>query len=223
VSSQSDAVRTDPLGAVLSRRQHRSAVGLEPGASVPFQLTVAADSMHLGGVRRVRRSRSKRSARTTSARMTPVGRTPTFLPWVPAGGGFTPTRVAWLVPLVDVPNRGPKPVFPDDHLAASVSTRGRLQTLLAGRHTCRAGHGTSAGTHVPVDPQRAVPVTWAADPALLQSIADMSDGYNVQKGRSSSGGSGQAAAVTWLDALRRALHTAPLGDTLLALPTRMST
>ena len=211
-----DAVRSDPLGDPVSGSTVPVAPGLEPGAAVPFQLTVAADTLQLTTFGVYPYAVEVLGSDAVGPNDV-VGRTPTFLPWVPAAGGFRPTRVAWVMPLVDVPNRGASPVFPDDHLAAAVSARGRLQTLLAA--ATRVGPGTVAppAPHG-VDAQRPVPVTWAVDPALLQSIADMSDGYSVQKGRSSTRGNGQAAALAWLDALRAALRGGLVPDTLLALP-----
>jgi hypothetical protein len=215
-----DAVRTDPIGEPLAATTTPVTTELGAGATVSFQLTVAADDLHLGAFG-VYPFAVEVLGADAGGPNDIVGRTPTFLPWVPAGGGFRPTRLAWLVPLADVPNRAATPVFPDDHLAGSVGAGGRLSALLAAG--TRVGPGTvrppTPGRPLPPDAQRAVPVTWVADPALLQALADMSDGYDVARGgHSTARGAGQAAATAWLDALRRAMRGGPIPDTLLALP-----
>jgi hypothetical protein len=217
----SDAIRTDPLGEALESTTTSVTPSLAAGATAPFQVVVAADDLHLGffGVYPFAVEALGSDAEGPND---VVGRTPTFLTWVPSGGGFRPTRLAWVLPLTDAPNRAATPVFPDDHLATDVGVGGRLNTLLAAG--TRVGPGVLRpavpGRPQPPDTQQTVPVTWAADPALLQSLADMSDGYRVAKnhGRSSSLGSGQPAATTWLDVFRRTLRAGPVGDALLALP-----
>src|SRR5439155_14062389 len=149
---------------------------LQSGAVATFQISVAADDLHLGDLG-VYPFAVEALGSDAGGPNDIVGRAPTFLPWVPAGGGFSPTRLAWVVPLADVPNRAASPVFPDDHLATELSPRARLAALLAAG--TRVGPGTvrppARGHPLAPDAQRAVPVTWAVDPALVQALADMSD------------------------------------------------
>ena len=212
-----DATRQEPLGLPLDGTTTPVTTQLAPGAPAAFEVRVPADNLHLGAFG-VYPFAVEVLAADAGGPNDVVGRTPTFLPWVPAGGGFVPTRLAWVLPLVDRPDRAATPVFPDDHLASSVAAGGRLQTLLA------AGTAVGPGTVRPpprgaVDAQRAVPLTWAVEPSLMQSLADMSDGYRVAgKGRSTTVGSGQPAALAWLDVLRGAVRGGPVSDAVLALP-----
>ncbi|MFL6239643.1 MAG: DUF6049 family protein, partial [Actinomycetes bacterium] len=216
-----DAVRSEPLGEPLESTTTPIATSLNAAATIPFSLTVAADDLHFGAFG-VYPFAVEVLGSDAGGPNDIVGRAPTFVPWVPAGGGFTPTRLAWIMPLVDAPDRGATAVFPDDHLAGSLAGRGRLNALLAAASRAGPGsvHAPPRGRKPPPDAQRAVQLTWAVDPALLQSVADMSDGYRVQtgNGNASAPGAGQAAAGTWLTGLRRLLRAGPLGDSLLALP-----
>ena len=71
-------------------------------------------------------------------------------------------------------------VFLDDHLAGELA--GRLLTLV--QFAGRPG------------------VTWVIDPALLRAVTVMAGGYEVAQGTTTTPGTGQAAATTWLDAFR---------------------
>jgi hypothetical protein len=114
----------------------------------------------------------------------PTGYTRTFLPWFPVSGEVAPTPVVWLFPLTTAPSRAGDGVFLDDHLATEVSAQGRLARL--------------------VDSAEGAPsaVSWVLDPALLQSLQDMTDGYVVRRpDGTTTPGTGGAAARTFLDRL----------------------
>jgi hypothetical protein len=213
----SDATRQEPLGLPVDASTSPVTSQLAPGAPVPFTVTVPADSLHFSAFG-IYPFAVEVLGSDAGGPNDIVGRTPTFVPWVPTGGGFVSTRLAWVLPLVDRSDRAATPVFPDDHLAASVGAGGRLQTVLA------AGAEVAFGAVQPpppraVDAQRAVPLTWAVDPSLMQSVADMSDGYRVAgHGRATTVGTGQPAAAAWLDALRRTTSAAPIADPVLAFP-----
>ena len=64
-----------------------------------------------------------------------------------------------LWPLAGTPRVGPGGVYTDDGLARDLAPGGRLERLLF---------------HPPTPH-----VTWAVDPELLGTVADMSDGYQV--------------------------------------------
>ncbi|HKE50936.1 MAG TPA: DUF6049 family protein [Actinomycetes bacterium] len=122
----------------------------------------------------------------------------TFLPWVPNSETIAPTRLAWLWPLVDRPVRDSAGIFTNDRLAGSLAPGGRLRGL--------------------VDAAAGSPVTWVVDPDLLETAAQMSQGYQVRaRGGSTAPGSGQDAATDWLDHLRSGIGSAevvnlPYGD-----------
>ncbi|HET7901504.1 MAG TPA: DUF6049 family protein [Candidatus Nanopelagicales bacterium] len=157
---------------------------LEPGATAPFRITVPIDSLGLPAARAevaVLGVESLGDVADDGQGPLQTGLTRTFLPWFPVAGQVSPTPVVWLYPLTSAPARAANGVFLDDHLAAEIGPRGRLTRIL--------------------DAAEAAPssVSWVVDPALLQSLQDMADGYEVA---TASGvrtpGTGQAAAQTWL-------------------------
>lgn len=112
----------------------------------------------------------------------------TFLPWFP--DPVTPVEMVWLWPLADWPAREASGVFLDDQTPKSISPGGRLATLL------------ESGSLQPRS------VSWIADPALLQSIRDMSDGYQVKRGDDIVVGDRSDDAAQWLTSLNTALENA---------------
>jgi hypothetical protein len=127
----------------------------------------------------------------------------TFLPWVPARRDFKPAGFTWLWPLMapPAPLRGGR--YVDDTLAGQLDIEGRL------------GRIATAGARL----GQQVPLTWIVDPALLESAADMSDGYQVQAqpGQPAVDGTGAEVAARWLEQLRAAsrlgeVATVPYGD-----------
>ena len=112
----------------------------------------------------------------------------TFLPWFP--DPVEPVKLVWLWPLVDWPAREANGVFLTDQTPRAVSEDGRLTTLV------------EAGSLQPRS------VNWIADPALLQAVQDMTDGYQVQRGGQVVVGDRGAQARTWLTSLTAALDAA---------------
>lgn len=120
-----------------------------------------------------------------------------------------PLEITMFWPLADKPRLAPglpggtTPVrLMDDDLAVSLATGGRLDTLLAA-----AEFATSPGA---IDPNAGVDRTLclAVDPDLVVTVNAMTAGYVVADspdglGPASHPGTGQAAAVAWLDRLRR--------------------
>jgi hypothetical protein len=106
-----------------------------------------------------------------------------------------PVRVAWLWPLIDRPHRlADDTVFMDDDLAALVEPDGRLSRALA---VVEAVGDT-------------VPLTLVIDPELLDELEVMATGkYSYRTGATTSAGTGQGAATSWLDRLRTALTADP--------------
>lgn len=107
--------------------------------------------------------------------------------------------VVWLWPLVDRPARDADGVFLDDSTPTALAAGGRLSTLV------RTGA------------QHRGLITWIADPALLQSAAQIADGYRVVRGGRVTVGEDSKAGARWLDDLRRAttsevVHVLPYAD-----------
>jgi hypothetical protein len=123
------------------------------------------------------------------ARFRTVGAADTYVVWWPERSPAV--RIAWVWPLVEQSHRGIGQDFYDDDLAASVDD-GRLDTLLHVGATSR------------------VPLTWADDPELVDSLHRMTQPYTVRGEEGTSG----AAAREWLDRARGALRDA----TVLPLP-----
>jgi hypothetical protein len=127
-----------------------------------------------------------------------------------------PVRVTMLWPLADRPRLAPGapggtvPVrLIDDELATSLATGGQLDILLT---------AVEFATSRDVDPDGAVghSLCLAVDPDLLVTVNAMTGGYVVasgspdgsaqQPGTPTYPGTGQVAAVTWLDRLRALAH-----------------
>jgi hypothetical protein len=172
---------------------------LAPGASEPFDLRQALNDVpalttfgvYVLGIEVV----GTRGAQTGRLAITR-----TLLPWVPSSPGISPTGFSWLWPLVGAPVRLADGTFANDSLAAALAPGGRLDRLLA------------AGARLA---QEGAAVTWAMDPDLIESVADMANGYRVQTpdGRTVPGG-GAGLAQRWLADLRSATE----GADALALP-----
>lgn len=114
----------------------------------------------------------------------------TFLPWFPDPQAVTPVQLVWLWPLVDWPARTADDVFLDDQTPRAVAPRGRLSDLV------------TSGSLQPRS------VSWIADPALLQSVADMADGYQVVRDGEVVIGDGSEDAAAWLQTLNQTLDQA---------------
>jgi hypothetical protein len=154
-----------------------------------------------------------------------LGLAPTWLPYF-AGLRPRPTRVAVLWPLVDRPVRRPDGVLLDDDLAHNLSPAGRLGRLLAAARGAQEGQcepapaapvGTPPAATTPTASTPrcdAVPVTFAVDPDLLETVEAMAGDYRVAKDRGTTEGKGKDAATAW----RTTLLGAGLQSRVLALP-----
>jgi hypothetical protein len=194
--------RTERTGNALWNTQLTLASELEPGDSVPSEFSRSVDSLGLS---------------TTEAEVAiisvealgdivvgdgigaeRVGLTTTFLPWFPDPDAVTPTRVVWLWPLTDPPARDAQDTLLDTSTGESVSFGGRLQTLL------------TLAAHSPV------PLTYLLDPALLETLREMSGDYVVRDGSGTAPGTASAAAQSWLSQLQSVLSRP--GSQTAALP-----
>jgi hypothetical protein len=177
---------------------------LGPGQSVPFSISIPADSLGLGltafGVHTL--TVEARGIGVTGERVT-LGAVRTFLVW--RGSGGLPTlRTTWLVPLQDRPLRGvdgrydPKAA---SDLAESFQAGGRLGSLVA------AGTGR--------------PITWALDPDLLEEASDLSVGAPTADGRTTTPDEGASEWITELRAAKE-VRALPYADPDLTAQRRAS-
>jgi hypothetical protein len=213
VTSRSALARADEQrrpGSPRGRAMPLGDTSLGPGDSAPFALELPVADLRLGRIGVYPLAVEATGRREGTRRARDLGRASTFVPWFPDGPPQR-TRIAWLWPLVDHPRRTPDGLLLDDDLAASVSTSadrsGRLGRLLA---SARAAPS--------------VPLTYAVDPALLETLEVMTSPYLVRGG----GGNpverpAAEAAAAWLDTLRAAVGAPPEGASrapraLLSLP-----
>lgn len=195
-----------------ARTQFREvAAALQPGQSIGLSLQVAVS----GGVDSLRVDKpgvypvlvnvngqpeyGGETRLVASTLLLPVLGVPggeTAPPGAAAPSGQPPSvTVVW--PITDLRPRRPQAqdgttVLADDDLAESLREGGRLAGLVAD-----AAEATSA------DPALAGAVCFAVDPDLVQTVEAMTRGYRVRTGSGDVDGSGQQAARSWLDALRR--------------------
>ncbi|HLI37904.1 MAG TPA: DUF6049 family protein [Streptosporangiaceae bacterium] len=167
---------------------------LRPGATARWQV-----SLPVGVVGMSRFGVYPLAVETYDSAGTPLGSDRTFLPFWPgasASGITRPLKIAWIWPLISAPQQGICPALDSGSLAASVGQGGRLRTLLD------AG-ASFAGR---------AKLTWAIDPALLQSVATMTRPYRVGGTADCAGGTQEpasAAAARWLSGLRQVTSSIP--------------
>ncbi|MGI8699007.1 MAG: DUF6049 family protein [Mycobacteriales bacterium] len=199
------AAQTGPLGSVLAGTEETLTGLLARGASVAFDIGAPVDGLGLttSGVYPLAVEARGRAGSVSGLQT--VGRVRSFLPFTGRGAGFTPTRLAWLWPLVAAPARGPAGEFLDDTLAAQLGRGGRLALLVAAAADQRHRLGPAG-----------VPVTLAVDPALLEAAGEMRAGYQVRRpgGGGAVAGTAGPVAAAWLAQLRTATSGAPV----LSLP-----
>ncbi len=200
------ALGTAPFGFLVEEPSAAADLpDLRPGEVTHFALRAGVTGLQLPGLGvypfgvEVRGDRQEGTAT--------VGRLRTWLPYTTPTDHARPTRLAWVWPLADAPDRNPDGSFPSDRVAAEVSRHGRLAALLQAARDAR--------TPRPARGVSAVPVTYAVDPALLETLAAMADGYSVRPpGGAGRPGAGQRQAAAYLAQLRRLTAL----DPVLALP-----
>ncbi len=196
-----DAGRT---GVAVAGARVTLADTLEPGASKPFTLSVPMSGLAMPAATPevvVLVVESTGDIDNDGQGTIRTGLTRTFLPWFPDASAVTPTPVVWLFPLTTAPSRVGDGVFLDDHLAAEVGPKGRLSRLLDAAETAPSA------------------ISWVVDPALLQSLEDMSDGYVVAAvGGASTTGTGASVAGAWLERLRTLTGSAEVTASAYADP-----
>lgn len=110
----------------------------------------------------------------------------TFLPWFPNPDSVKPVDIVWLWPLSDWPARTASGVLLNNRTPAEISPGGRLNRIV------------DIGSRFPES------LSWIVDPALLQTVFDMTRGYQVLQGSTLTLGDRQDAARSWLDRVRAA-------------------
>lgn len=168
----------EPIGARLFDRDFQDLYTpddpyLPPDASVDFSLTVQVADLELSPTDGIYLLGVHV---LQNGNATAIGRTRVMVP-VLTEPPDQALRMTSVVVLSSRPSLVRPGVLSDDHLAGEIGPRGRLTALLAAADQ----DGTS----------------FAVDPALIDELETMQDGYQVLAG---DGGSGQAAAERWLDA-----------------------
>lgn len=203
--------------------------GLGPGATAAFSLHTTVGALQLARlgvypVQVVARGRVGEPGRPAE-----LGAASTFLPWFPDGAP-APSRLAFLWPLVGVPARAPDGAVLGDTAstalrpAASGQPAGRLAALLSSARAGAAGACDGTPSGVPADPacrRDPVPVTYAVDPALLDTAQTLAGAHTVvADGGQRLSAPSDPGAARWLADLRDAVspRAGPPAATLLALP-----
>lgn len=130
----------------------------------------------------------------------PIATDPTLLPYWPGKGSAKPVSIAWVWPLISVPQTDACGTLATNSLARSLGGSGRLRTLL------------DAGVR-----NENADLTWAVDPALLANTAMMTKRYGVgaKAGADSpcediTARPASAAATSWLTKLRTGTAGVPM-------------
>ncbi len=159
-----------------------------PGTTKPYRLKIPYGALGISatagvyriGVTVVAGDRDGRADRAHAETLMPLRRD--------ADSSLTPTRVVTLVPVTYPVIRHVGGNFVDERLANAMSSGGQL------RHLLDFANQAPAGT-----------LQLVADPALLQAVRDMADGYTVttigeENGDAGPGrnGTGREAAAQWL-------------------------
>ncbi|MGI8535491.1 MAG: DUF6049 family protein [Mycobacteriales bacterium] len=246
IDSRSGLARADEEPVLGDRRLPPGSAALEglaPGEATTFDLRLLVRDLALGRENGVFPLAVQARARYGDAfRREPVGLASTFVPWFP-DGPIAPTRIAWLVPLIDQPRRGPDGVLLDDKLDALLESNpdraGRLYRVLASARegakggcdppAAPSGFASPAGSVGPPPEEPAegvpvpsvtkcrgepVPITYGVDPDLLSTVEAIASPYTVLERDGRVGRTASANAVQWLAAVR----TAAGAGEVLALP-----
>ncbi len=224
--TRSQLAVTDEDGAA-TRRVSGSVVAdtvpLAPGATRRFTVSTEVDALGLDGDGAYPLEVEVRGLLPGGSRSDQVGLAATFLPWFRTPPTGT-TRLAFVLPLTSAPVQAPRrtdagSTLLDDTLAASLAPDGALSDALRGARGAQArpvcdqqADGDPAPVTCRAEP---VPVTYAVDADLLETVQGMADGYRVRLSEDELGpGAGSAAARAWLEQLRAGVEGAPV----LALP-----
>ena len=170
----------DPIGARRIQTYQNlfteDAPNLDPGKSAKFTLTAQVADLELsptGGIYLIGVHVLE------SGNPFAIGRARVFAPVI-KGEPANPLTSTALVTLASRPSQVGDGVLSDDHLAREVAKKGRLTKLLAAADDAA--------------------VSFAVDPALIEELETMQEGYAVLAGDGgTTTGSGQADAARWLE------------------------
>lgn len=162
-----------------------------PEDAVSYSLTVPFDRLPISGIAGVYHVGVTVVAQDVDAIRVEVARTDMVMPFLPdRAAPLRPTKVTTLIPLIAPVLRQRDGDFLDDSLVGVLSTGGRLRNVLA-----FAAEAPPRSLHL------------VLDPALLDAVRAMADGYVVQtsaeaaRGDQGRPGGGQREAADWLAAL----------------------
>ena len=181
----------EPADAIVEETQINIDEAISPRGQAAFAIRIPFEDLPLAepGVYalaiEVLGSRRGATGEATDERQ---GMLRTFLPWFPEP--VTPLQMVWLWPLADWPAQNADGVFLDSQTPDAIAPGGRLTSLV------------ETGARQPRS------VNWIADPALLQSVQDMSDGYQILRGGQVVVGDRSDEATAWLSSLTDALNDA---------------
>ena len=175
----------DDLG--LAKTHQTLADSLPPGDRRPFTLSIpfAAMGMTSPGTYALGVEVTGRASGVDALDVR-KGDYRTFLPWFPNPDSVKPVDIVWLWPLSDWPARTASGVLLNNRTPAEISPGGRLNRIV------------DIGSRFPES------LSWIVDPALLQTVFDMTRGYQVLQGSTLTLGDRQDAARSWLDRVRAA-------------------
>ncbi|MBI1349584.1 MAG: hypothetical protein GC156_00525 [Actinomycetales bacterium] len=198
----------EPTDVPLPGTRVPLAAQLPPGSRRSFTIKVGIDALGLGA------PGSYALAVEALGRETGVdefdarkGIVRTFLPWMPPDAQIPPVQLVWLWPLSDWPDRAADGTLLSDQTPRALAPGGRLERLVV------------------IGSRQRSTVSWITDPALLQTAADMSDGYEVRQNGSLVVGKGETNASRWLTLLRQTtrdvgLRSIPYADVDASALTR---
>lgn len=233
ITSRGELHQQEQDGAVFPKRftsrpvkDDRGAVldSLAPGAVGYFDVQTDVDSL---GLTRTGVYPLDVEARGSldDDRLQTLGAAPTWVPFFTAEAHVKRNKVAVLLPVTSPPHQAPDNSFLDDELAADLRDGPLAQLLISAGAAATPGCSTRAARRNDgaADPAPArcepVPVTYAVDPDLVSAAVAMAGtDYRVGSGGRTDRrpGTGRAAAVAWLERLKR--QAADAQGSVLALP-----
>jgi len=188
----------DDDGTIVDGTRTPEIPELLPGQTAPFTITIPLAALDLGDPGAYLLVVEAQS-NPGDGNLERVGLRQTVLPWLPDPARSPVTGLVTLWPLTDVPAVDSQGVLLTDQIPAAIRPGGRLRVLL------------DAGA------AREEAITWLVDPALLETVDAMSDGYRVSIDGDVVAGNAADDARTWIDGLRRVASQSDV----MALPYAM--
>lgn len=182
-------------GTIVDGSRSAAIPALMPGQSLPFTITVPADSLGLPS-QGVYQLLVEAQSNPGDGNLSRVGLVRTFLPWFPTPATTPVTGLVTMWPLTETTAVDADGVLLSEQIPRAVAPGGRLRVLL----DAAAAHSDK--------------VTWVIDPALVQTLDSMGGGYRVRRGTDVVAGLRPEDATDWLDDLRRVTARADV----MALP-----